>query len=61
MKLLVNRCTVLHHGARLSVLMRRRKNAVQLVKEWIEVAPNPGASVIRVFSGAALSLQLRPG
>ena len=31
-----------------------RKNDVQLVKEWIEVAARLGASVIRVFSGRSV-------
>ena len=31
-----------------------RKNDVQLVKEWIEVAAKLGASVIRVFSGRSV-------
>jgi len=54
---LVNGVTVFGTGVRneFAVADRAaRKESVQLVKDWIEVAAKLGASVIRVFSGRAV-------
>ncbi len=54
---LVNGVTVFGTGVRNDFSVpdaAARKNAVQLVKEWIEVAAKLGASVIRVFSGGSV-------